>query len=113
MDTYGKHLLVDIWVKENIPDNLYDIMRQCAIATGATIMTEAVHNFVPHGQTGAFVLSESHLTWHSFPERKYISIDCYTCGKVCDPKQILNILEMHFTIEDDAIKFVERGIKDG
>jgi S-adenosylmethionine decarboxylase len=113
VDTYGKHILVDIWIKEDIPPSgkLRDIMRQCAIATGATIMTEASHQFEPQGETGAFILSESHLTWHSFPEHKYISIDCYTCGKVCDPKKVLEILAMHFTIEDDAVKFIERGVR--
>jgi S-adenosylmethionine decarboxylase len=111
VDTYGKHILVDIWIKEDIPPSLRSIMVQCAVATGATIMTEAQHQFTPYGETGAFILSESHLTWHTFPEKKYISIDCYTCGNVCDPKKILEILETHFTIEDDAIKFIERGIR--
>nr|WP_269475993.1 MULTISPECIES: S-adenosylmethionine decarboxylase [Pseudomonas] len=27
------------------------------------------------------MLSESHLSYHTYPEREYISIDVYTCGK--------------------------------
>ena len=31
--------------------------------------------------TGLFLLSESHLSYHTYPECGYISIDVYTCGK--------------------------------
>ena len=32
------------------------------------------------GVTGLFLLSESHLSYHTFPENNYISLDLYTCG---------------------------------
>lgn len=31
--------------------------------------------------TGLFLLSESHLSYHTYPESRYISIDVYTCGQ--------------------------------
>ena len=31
------------------------------------------------------IISESHLTIHSFPEHGYASIDVYTCGDKVDP----------------------------
>ncbi|MCL6601195.1 MAG: S-adenosylmethionine decarboxylase, partial [Alicyclobacillus macrosporangiidus] len=31
------------------------------------------------------IISESHLTIHSFPEHGYASIDVYTCGDRIDP----------------------------
>lgn len=30
--------------------------------------------------TGLYLLSESHLSYHTYPETHYISIDVYTCG---------------------------------
>jgi S-adenosylmethionine decarboxylase len=32
------------------------------------------------GVTGFFILSESHLSFHSFPENSSISIDIFSCG---------------------------------
>ncbi|WP_375685671.1 S-adenosylmethionine decarboxylase family protein, partial [Bartonella sp. TT110JLCBS] len=41
------------------------------------------HKFTTDGQgvTGFFLLSESHLSFHTYPESNYISIDLYTCGQ--------------------------------
>ncbi|WP_096619587.1 S-adenosylmethionine decarboxylase [Candidatus Enterovibrio altilux] len=33
------------------------------------------------GGGGVFLLSESHLSYHTYPENGYISINLYTCGK--------------------------------
>lgn len=40
----------------------------------------AFHKFAPQGVSGVVIISESHLTIHSFPEHGYASIDVYTCG---------------------------------
>ncbi len=33
------------------------------------------------GVTGMFLLSESHLAYHSYSEWNYLAIDVYSCGK--------------------------------
>ena len=38
------------------------------------------HQFKPFGATGVVVISESHLSFHTWPEHRYVAIDVYTCG---------------------------------
>ena len=51
--------------------------------SGFTVISDMIHKFSSGGEgvTGIFLLSESHLSYHTYPERGYISIDVYTCGK--------------------------------
>jgi S-adenosylmethionine decarboxylase len=44
-----------------------------------SILNKSEHIFEPQGLTILYLLSESHLSVHTFPERKYIAIDLYTC----------------------------------
>lgn len=52
-------------------------------ASGFTVISDMVHKFSAGGAgvTGLFLLSESHLSYHTYPESRYISIDVYTCGQ--------------------------------
>jgi S-adenosylmethionine decarboxylase len=43
-----------------------------------TILNETQHIFEPIGCSIIFLLSESHLSLHTFPERNYIAFDLYT-----------------------------------
>jgi len=59
--------------------------RDAALEAGAEIREVVFHQFAPHGVSGVVIISESHLTIHSFPEHGYASIDVYTCGDKVDP----------------------------
>lgn len=43
------------------------------------IVANVSHPFVTGGYSGCFILADSHLTWHSFPEVKQMSLDLYSC----------------------------------
>ena len=43
------------------------------------ILNKIYHKFEPVGFTILYLLSESHLSIHTFPERNYIAVDLYTC----------------------------------
>lgn len=32
------------------------------------------------------LLSESHLSIHTYPEKGFAALDCYTCGETVDPQ---------------------------
>jgi S-adenosylmethionine/arginine decarboxylase-like enzyme len=44
-----------------------------------TILGENDYEFYPQGCSFIFLLSESHLSVHTFPEKKYLAFDLYTC----------------------------------
>lgn len=89
MDTMGRHVIAEMW-DCNI-DTLNDmgqiekIFVDAALKAGAEIREVAFHKFAPHGVSGVVIISESHLTIHSFPEHGYASIDVFTCGDIIDP----------------------------
>ena len=79
----GKHLICDF---KNIQSVLLDdkaklqaLCREICLNNDFTILGELEHTFVPQGFSFIFLLSESHLSIHTFPERQYLSFDLYTC----------------------------------
>jgi len=42
---------------------------------------ESFHQFKPVGVTGVCVLSESHFSVHTWPEKNLVTVDIFTCGE--------------------------------
>jgi S-adenosylmethionine decarboxylase len=94
--TLGRHVIVDAWgIDASVLDDLVTLSREMYIAAeqcGATVVGCVHRKFEPHGVTIALLLSESHLTLHSYPEHGYAAIDCYTCGETADPSVAVDYL---------------------
>jgi len=89
MDTMGRHVIAELWGcsidKLNDLHGIERTMVNAALEAGAEVREVAFHKFAPQGVSGVVIISESHLTIHSFPEHGYASIDVYTCGDRIDP----------------------------
>ncbi len=48
---------------------------------GLSIVQKLDHQFTPYGKSIVFVLEESHLAVHTWPEKGYIHVDIVTCSK--------------------------------
>ena len=83
-DTVGAHVLADFWgcqfEKLDDAELLINSLRQAAKSAKMTILGEESYKFTPQGFTGLLLLSESHISIHTYPERGYAAIDVYTCG---------------------------------
>jgi S-adenosylmethionine decarboxylase len=94
--TYGRHIVVDAWGVDfallNNIDFLREIMKDAGEKCLATVLSVAYEQFEPYGGTVVIVLSESHLSIHTYPEKGFAAIDCYTCGKKTDPNKGINYL---------------------
>ncbi len=88
MNTLGRHVISELWGcdynKLNDMDFIERLLVDAALKSGAEVREVAFHKFAPQGVSGVVIISESHLTIHSFPEHGYASIDVYTCGNL-DP----------------------------
>ena len=81
----GKSLTCDIKFIENLellcsPPALKELCREICRENQFHILKEIEHIFDDGpGYTLIFILSESHLAIHTFPERQFFSFDLYTC----------------------------------
>ena len=58
--------------------------RMLCEAFGLTIVREVVHPFSPHGMTLLYVLAESHLALHTWPEERFVALELFTCRQLPD-----------------------------
>jgi len=91
--TAGKHLICDFTQVKTFDIDFKEICRWLCDMSGYKILGEVEHKFEPEGQTFLFLLSESHLSVHTFPERKYLSFDLYTCREYTDNSTYIAIFE--------------------
>ncbi len=88
--TFGRHVAVDTWGVQfdllNDAEFLKQQMIEAAEACGATVLGVQAKQFSPQGATVLVLLSESHLSIHTYPERGFAALDCYTCGETVDPQ---------------------------
>lgn len=95
METMGRHVISELWgcdfEKLNNLVQIEQIFVEAALRSGAEVREVAFHKFAPQGISGVVIISESHLTIHSFPEHGYASIDVYTCGDL-DPNVAANYI---------------------
>ena len=80
----GKHMIIDLKeIKDDILihdlDKIKTLLDTICNKYDFSILNKSEHIFEPQGLTILYLLSESHLSVHTFPERKYIAIDLYTC----------------------------------
>ncbi|NYH52906.1 MULTISPECIES: adenosylmethionine decarboxylase [Nocardiopsis] len=92
-DFTGTHVLCDISeVARELIENddlVLDAVLRGIKASGATLCGTRSQKFEPLGVTAVFVLSESHVSVHTYPERRSVFVDAFTCGTRCDPEQIV------------------------
>lgn len=55
------------------------LLTNAALAAGFDVLAMAVHQFQPQGVSGALVLGESHICWHTWPDKASMSLDVYAC----------------------------------
>ncbi len=82
--TLGVHIVADLYGCD--PEILKSATKMADIFEGAVKfaklnkLSSHYHQFHPFGATGVVVISESHLSFHTWPEHGYAAIDVYTCG---------------------------------
>lgn len=112
--TFGRHVAVDAWGVNfdmlNDAEYLQTQLVEAAEVCGATVLSVQAQQFEPQGATVLVLLSESHLSIHTYPERGFAAIDCYTCGDTVDPQAAIDYLVSVLKPEKTYAKKLVRGI---
>jgi S-adenosylmethionine decarboxylase len=100
LNRIGTHIILDMG---GIDFLLLDSMKDfVSFAEGTlwdfecNVLGTQYHKFEPQGFTAVFMLSESHLSIHTWPEKGIAACDIFTCGSV-RTEQIANDIVKWFS----------------
>lgn len=114
MEHLGRHVIIELWgCNDAINDaaRVKAAMLDAVKAANATLLNIHVHTFSPQGVTGVAVLSESHLSIHTWPEHGYAAADVFTCGETTEPQAAAEVLRDAFEATHADIKELTRGVR--
>ncbi len=110
----GSHLIIDLWEAEGLGDRdriekaLIDAVREA----GATLLHIHLHTFTDGGGiSGVAVLSESHISVHTWPEKGYGAFDVFMCGDA-EPRKALSVFKEAFNPGRIVVGEHKRGMLD-
>jgi S-adenosylmethionine decarboxylase proenzyme len=97
-ESSGKHMICDFKNIKNIEllndcSKLNKILKHICEVYDFQILKEIQHIFEPIGCSILFLLSESHISIHTFPEKNHMSFDIYTCRQYKDNEVYLKIFQ--------------------
>jgi len=62
------------------------------------------------GISGFVLIAESHISIHTFPEKRYLSLDIFSCKEFNGQKAIEDVKRL-FSLEKIEIRNLERGLE--
>ena len=108
----GSHVLAEFYGVEdkllNDENYLCSILKYAVEACGATVLNTTSHKFSPEGVTALLLLSESHASIHTYPNRYAAFIDIFTCGD-CKPEVAIQEIKKSLNPESVTFKHISRG----
>jgi S-adenosylmethionine decarboxylase len=119
---FGEHLTLDGYggdpKKLNDQDIVLESLYELPELLGMQKLAEPQIYFVPDtnrkdpgGWSGFVVIVESHISIHTFPARKFVSIDVYTCRDGLNKEFVVNYFKAKFKLQDVEVNFIKRGTK--
>ena len=116
----GTHLIVDLILDPNVFITILnkkffshfdEIIQVSLVKNKMNILNKQIHFF--EGPDGAFtalyLLSESHLSLHSWPEYNYVAMDIFTCGN-CETENIMKDISNYLEAKTVIIKTLDRKL---
>jgi S-adenosylmethionine decarboxylase len=119
---FGEHLTIDGYggdpAKLNDRETVLKFLEELPEKTGMHKIIEPVLKSFegneikdPGGYSGFVMIAESHISVHTFPNRKFVSMDVYTCKNGMDTEFICNYAKELFNLEEVEVNLIKRGTK--
>lgn len=77
------------------------------------ILNRHFYSFSPHGVTGYFLLSASHISIHTWPEHGYVACDVFSCGEETETSSIVHRITSAVRNERTHVTTLRRGYRFG
>jgi len=94
-------------------ETVEQILVRAAEVAGVTVWSISFHRFPPSGVSGVVVISESHLSVHTWPEHGYVALDIFTCGDDAKPEAAVEHAMKGFGATKMHITEITRGLEEG
>lgn len=78
------------------------------IKAGLTVLDSKYHQFKPFGVSCIYLLAESHISIHTWPEVGYMAIDVFTCGESSKAFKTFEMLKEIFTPKEIKKRIISR-----
>lgn len=119
---FGEHLTLDCYggdpeklndrdIVQRILDELPNILGMNKLAEPQVYFAPDTFGKDPGGWSGFVVVAESHISIHTFPARKFLSADVYSCKSGMECLAIENYFKEKFGIQEIETNFIKRGTK--
>ena len=115
MSPEGVHFIVEASGCDDTITNvvqLQDILVEAARRAHAQVWSVSFNRFPPNGVSGVVVISESHLSVHTWPEESYMALDIYTCGAKTEPMVAVEYVLDQVGARHIHITEITRGLDD-
>lgn len=85
----GTHIILEVtdapFAVLNSSSAVLAALHAAVAAGGLTVVGDMVHEFPVQGFSAVLMISESHLSVHTWPEDGYAAVDMFTCGAAAPP----------------------------
>lgn len=113
MKILARHLTIDMYkCKPSCFDNteqLLDRIRELMEESKFTVLS-SLRQEMPDGHIAIMVLfSEGHMTFHAYPQLKYISADTFLCQQNASPELLFTTFRKIFKPEKTKTTLLRRG----
>jgi S-adenosylmethionine decarboxylase len=119
---FGEHITIDGYEGDYDLLNSEEVVRSCFTDLIAALgmhplfgpeILSAPDNQIkdPGGWSGIMIIAESHISIHTFPKRRFISADVYTCQNGMDAEFVTNFFKERFKLAEVETNFIKRGLK--
>jgi S-adenosylmethionine decarboxylase len=117
---FGEHVMIDGYdgspsllddkkLVRDALDELTSLLKMYQLSKPVVYHAPDNHMKDPGGWSAFVVVAESHIALHTFPRRRFLSADVYTCKNGMDPDFIADYFRKKFKLEDVEVNFVKRG----
>lgn len=114
MKALGVHFLLDVagapFATLDDPVLVETLLVDAVKQMGAKVLGIHIHRLSPQGVSGVVVISESHLTIHTWPERGEAAVDLFTCGDRTRARAAVEALAASLGADRSQVEERVRGV---